>query len=196
MQRSAFSCAESNAGDGPGSVTEGSVRARIERLGRRGEGVAMPDGARVYVPYTLPGETVSLHREGERGTLLGVVEPSPERIEPFCPYFGICGGCALQHWAQPPYAAWKRGVLVEALARAGLSAPVAPLQEAHGADNADAFNTAFTISVSFSSNPVPVSIKKQKGPPVQTNKRGHLQLTRVHTSTRISMELTDVTVLF
>ncbi len=110
-----------------------STRVTIERLGAKGEGLArMPQG-QLAVPYTLPGEIVTVDAEGERGTLIGLVEPSPRRIAPICPYFGHCGGCALQMMEAEHYAGWKRGLLVEALARAGVAAPVAPLHDAHGA---------------------------------------------------------------
>ncbi len=104
----------------------------IDRLGRRGEGVASTPSGRVYVPYALPGETVGIDREGERGTLVSLKDESPERIAPICPYYGTCGGCAVQALAPAPYAAWKRGLLIEALARAGLAPAVAPLVDAHG----------------------------------------------------------------
>jgi 23S rRNA (uracil1939-C5)-methyltransferase len=58
---------------------------------------------------------------------------SPERIAPICPHFGVCGGCALQHWDTAHYRAWKRGLVVAALAQAGLEAPVDELVDAHGA---------------------------------------------------------------
>ena len=104
----------------------------IERLGQRGEGVARLDGASLIVPYALPGETISVDRDGERATLIGLLQPSPDRIPPICPYFTTCGGCAVQALAWEPYAAWKRGLLVEALARARVPADVAPLLDAHG----------------------------------------------------------------
>ena len=114
--------------DQPDALT----RAAIERLGHRGEGVAVVDGARLYVPYALPDETVTVDRDGERTTLVGIVTPSPDRIAPICQYFTTCGGCAVQALAFAPYAAWKRGLLVEALSRAGVVAEVAPLLDAHG----------------------------------------------------------------
>ncbi|MFK8253450.1 class I SAM-dependent RNA methyltransferase [Ancylobacter terrae] len=105
----------------------------ITRLGHRGDGIAeTPDGP-VFVPLALPGERVEVARMGERAQLVAVLEPSPERIEPFCPHVGPCGGCAFQHWARTPYRAWKRAQVVEALERAGLDAPVADLVDAHGA---------------------------------------------------------------
>jgi 23S rRNA (uracil1939-C5)-methyltransferase len=59
----------------------------------------------------------------ERAALIEVVEASPERVEWPCRHFTICGGCALQHWDEDPYAAWKRGRLAEALSRAGYVDP-------------------------------------------------------------------------
>jgi len=109
-------------------------RLVIDRLAHRGDGVAdSPDGP-VYVPYTLPGETVEAERvpgHPDRRHLLRVIAPSPERIEPFCQHFGICGGCAIQHWTAARYAAWKRELVVNALRQAGLDAPVEDLIDAH-----------------------------------------------------------------
>jgi len=114
-------------------VTE---RLSIVRLGHRGDGVAdTPDGA-VYVPYTLPGETVTVERVAghpDRRHLLHVDKPSHERVEPVCKHFGSCGGCALQHWSLAEYHLWKRSLVAEALAQAGIVAPVADLIDAHGA---------------------------------------------------------------
>lgn len=87
----------------------------VESMGRRGEGVAVLDGVRVYVPYALPGETIEGEDEGDRIRLRAMIAPSADRIEPFCPYFGGCGGCAIQHWRREPYLAWKRDLVVTAL---------------------------------------------------------------------------------
>ena len=55
----------------------------------------------------------------------GALEPaSPDRIAPICPHFGVCGGCALQHLATARYRDWKRRLVVETLASAGLDAVV------------------------------------------------------------------------
>ena len=110
-------------------------RLAIARLGHRGDGIA--DGAEgpIYVPGTLPGETVEVDAwpgHPDRRQLLNVEQPSGQRIAPICPHFGICGGCALQHWQSVPYRAWKRGLVIEALRQAGLDAPVGELIDAHG----------------------------------------------------------------
>ncbi|WP_425531968.1 class I SAM-dependent RNA methyltransferase [Ancylobacter koreensis] len=107
-------------------------RLDIGHIGHRGDGVADTPQGPVFVPLTLPGEAVEAEREHDRARLVAVLEPSAERIEPVCRYFGVCGGCALQHWASAPYEAWKRELVVDALARAGVEAPVAPLLPAHG----------------------------------------------------------------
>jgi len=108
------------------------VRLVIERLGRRGEGVARHGTSPVYVPYALPGETVLAERDGERAHVVELLAPRPDRVEPICPYYGVCGGCAVQTLPATDYAAWKRDLVVSALARAGLDAPVARLVDAHG----------------------------------------------------------------
>lgn len=105
----------------------------ISAMGARAEAVAEAAEGRVFVPYALPGETVRVSMDGQRADIEQIVTPSAERIDPFCPHFTRCGGCQLQHWADAPYRDWKRGLLVSALERAGTSAPVGELVDAHGA---------------------------------------------------------------
>ncbi|MFZ1073216.1 MAG: class I SAM-dependent RNA methyltransferase [Verrucomicrobiia bacterium] len=67
-----------------------------------GEGVGRVDDFVVFVPFVLAGEVVEVEvREVKtnfaRARLLRVVQPSPERVEPACRYFGQCGGCQYQH---------------------------------------------------------------------------------------------------
>lgn len=104
--------------------------ATITRLGARGDGVAEAEGKLLHIPYALPGEVVEIEPLSER--IRAILTRSPERITPFCPHFGTCGGCKMQHLAAAPYAAWKRGLLEEVLARAGLTTTIAPLIDARG----------------------------------------------------------------
>jgi 23S rRNA (uracil1939-C5)-methyltransferase len=111
-------------------------RLHIDHVGQRGDGVAFADGATVFVPYTLGGETVEVvpaPGHAERRKLEHVETASPERIDPFCTYFGRCGGCAIQHWQPDPYQAWKRQIVVDTLAHARIDCPVDPIIDAHGA---------------------------------------------------------------
>jgi 23S rRNA (uracil1939-C5)-methyltransferase len=108
----------------------------IDHVGHRGDGVGFVDGEAVYVPYTLAGETVEVAavpgHHPDRRRLLAVEVASPARIAPFCPHFGVCGGCAIQHWQMEQYRAWKRNLVVETLKQAQLDCEVAPLIDAHG----------------------------------------------------------------
>ena len=85
------------------------------------------------VPGALPGERTLIKIEGKRAELVETLDPSPERAAPICPWFGTCGGCVAQHVSASLYHAWKRGLVVEALAREGVAAEVGDLVDAHGA---------------------------------------------------------------
>ena len=83
-------------------------------MGAQGDGIA---AGPMFVPLTLPGERVRVRREGERAEIDELLSRSPDRIEPVCRHFGVCGGCATQHWAPEPYLSWKRDQVIEALSR-------------------------------------------------------------------------------
>jgi 23S rRNA (uracil1939-C5)-methyltransferase len=107
----------------------------IARLGHRGDGIADTNAGPVFVPYALPGETVTVEAVAghpDRRQLIRVDTPSLERETPICKHFGICGGCAMQHWSLAEYHIWKRELVVEAIAHANLIAPVETLIDAHG----------------------------------------------------------------
>jgi 23S rRNA (uracil1939-C5)-methyltransferase len=108
----------------------------IDHVGHRGDGVALTDGGNVYVPYTLGGETAEIEPLGgraDRARLLRIETASPDRIAPFCPHFGACGGCAIQHWQPQAYRAWKRQIVIDTLAKAHIDCAVDELIDAHGA---------------------------------------------------------------
>jgi 23S rRNA (uracil1939-C5)-methyltransferase len=111
-------------------------RLLIDHVGHRGDGVALAGGEAIYVPYALGGETVEVTdvpgHHPDRRRLMNVEIASPERIAPFCQHFGVCGGCAIQHWEMDHYRAWKHALVVEALDQAKLDCAVAPLIDAHG----------------------------------------------------------------
>jgi 23S rRNA (uracil1939-C5)-methyltransferase len=90
------------------------VEVTIQAMGGEGDGIGPGP---VFAPFTLPGERVRISGAGERRELLAVLEPSAERVEPPCPHFGACGGCALQHWDHAPYLAWKVERLRQTLGR-------------------------------------------------------------------------------
>lgn len=100
--------------------TPGSQTLTIEKIGAQGDGIA----GDVFVPFTLPGETISGEVHDGRIEPAQVLEASPDRVEPPCLHFGDCGGCALQHWAGQPYLAWKRDQVAIALGRVGITTDI------------------------------------------------------------------------
>jgi 23S rRNA (uracil1939-C5)-methyltransferase len=111
-------------------------RLIIDHVGHLGDGVALVDGQSIYVPYALGGETVEVApapgHHPDRRQLLRIEQASRERIEPFCQHFGICGGCAIQHWNAERYHDWKRNLVVATLAQARIDCEVSSLVDAHG----------------------------------------------------------------
>jgi 23S rRNA (uracil1939-C5)-methyltransferase len=100
----------------------------ILEMGARGDGIAEQDGERYFVPFTLPGEVVEAEPVDKRGEgvaaeLVEVLSPSRHREKPPCAHFGVCGGCALQHWRHDVYSAWKAGLIERALKQRGVAAP-------------------------------------------------------------------------
>lgn len=96
----------------------------VTRLGFAGDGTVLVQDKPVHVPFTLPGDVISVDVEGPRGRMTKLLQASPDRQAALCPHFGDtggrCGGCALQHMATKPYLAWKQKVIEAALAREGL----------------------------------------------------------------------------
>jgi 23S rRNA (uracil1939-C5)-methyltransferase len=74
----------------------------IEALSTRGEGIARREGKAVFVPFALPGESlqgrvIEQHKNYDRAIAIEFQHTSSLRTDPECPYFGVCGGCHLQH---------------------------------------------------------------------------------------------------
>jgi len=104
-------------------------------LGIDGDGVGMGDADRwVYVPNALPGERMVVRPvvrrgDGYAGEVVARLSDSPDRVEPVCSHFGVCGGCAMQHVRHDVYLAWKSAALIDSLRRAGYAPDLAPMVE-------------------------------------------------------------------
>ncbi|RWN02185.1 MAG: class I SAM-dependent RNA methyltransferase [Mesorhizobium sp.] len=101
-----------------------TARFTITRLGSQGDGVAETETGELFIPFTLPGETVAAARERDRATLISVVEASPLRIDPACRHFTECGGCAIQHLEAEAYHRWKRDKVAHALNSKGITCDI------------------------------------------------------------------------
>jgi len=105
-----------------------ALTARVASLSHDGRGVARTNAEVVFVDGALPGEEIRYVPIGKRrrqiqGRLQELIVRSPDRVEPPCEYFGICGGCALQHLAYPAQLRIKHQQLVDNLQRIGKVAP-------------------------------------------------------------------------
>ena len=136
--------AEQHAGNVAQSDTENRPRVcvgqridvTLESWGRLGEAMARHGGELVFVLGGIPGERVTaevvrVHRKYVSATVAEVLERSPDRVDPPCPYFGECTGCQWQHLDYGAQLSAKREKVVDALSRVGdlfidgLEAPVA-----------------------------------------------------------------------
>jgi tRNA/tmRNA/rRNA uracil-C5-methylase (TrmA/RlmC/RlmD family) len=106
----------------------------IKDIAFGGEGVGRSGEFVVFVPFTaleevVEVEIVEVKKRFARARLLRVISPSPDRIEPQCPYFGQCGGCQYQHLAYPAQLAIKHKQIRDLFERIGgfSSAAIAPV---------------------------------------------------------------------
>jgi 23S rRNA (uracil1939-C5)-methyltransferase len=111
-------------------------------LGRQERGDWPPElgerAATVLVDGALPGELVEAQVHGRRGGVwraraVEVLEPSPDRVTPPCPYVPECGGCDLQHAAYPRQLELKRDIVLDALRRQRIEPPADVV--VHGMDD-------------------------------------------------------------
>jgi 23S rRNA (uracil1939-C5)-methyltransferase len=109
--------------------------ATIESLNHDARGVARVNGKVTFIEGALPGESVRFRylnrrKSYDNAVLLDVLTPSPDRIAPRCPHFGVCGGCSLQHLDLGAQLAAKQRVLANSLIHIGKVEPetwLAPL---------------------------------------------------------------------
>ena len=93
-----------------------SVTLHIESTDHEGQGIARNDGKTVFVEGGLTGETVVARimrskPNYDKATVEQVLRPSPFRVAPDCPHFGVCGGCSMQHLDARAQVATKQRVL-------------------------------------------------------------------------------------
>ena len=107
------------------ALEKGSVyTAVIDGYSSEGLGIARVNGAVVFVPHAVRGEEIDLRitkvmKTSCTGEIVKIHNPSPERMEPECPYAGKCGGCAYRHLTYPEELWAKRQRVQDALTRIG-----------------------------------------------------------------------------
>lgn len=96
----------------------------IQRLGRRGDGVAIGADGRALAPLVLPGEVIEGEASDGRIAAPRILTPSADRVRPVCGHYRACGGCSLMHASDGFTAQWKQQVVETALAAQGIQAQV------------------------------------------------------------------------
>ena len=99
----------------------------VDRIGHLGDGISAGPGGTVYIPQTLPGEVVSGDLSGDTLANLRILTPSVNRVKPPCAHARTCGGCLMQHAADPFVADWKLGIVKGALEGQGISTLFRPI---------------------------------------------------------------------
>jgi 23S rRNA (uracil1939-C5)-methyltransferase len=104
------------------------IQLSIEKPVYGGDFLGHVEGKAVFVPLTLPGETVRANLTEEKRSFAkaeidAVLTASSNRIEPNCPHFGACGGCHYQYADYPTQLALKHQILRETLTRANVPIP-------------------------------------------------------------------------
>jgi tRNA/tmRNA/rRNA uracil-C5-methylase (TrmA/RlmC/RlmD family) len=121
------------------------VELRIVDNAFGGEGLARLDDFVVFVPFTIAGELIQaeiteVKKRFARGRMVTILEPSPDRSEPACRYFGQCGGCQYQHVDYQAQLKLKHKQVRDIFERIGglgdsIVAPVVPCPEPYGYRN-------------------------------------------------------------
>jgi len=104
------------------------VEIVIESLAHDGRAVAHLDGKTVFIEGALPGEIAGFEylgtqRRFDEGRVTVIHQPSPDRVEPKCPHFGVCGGCSLQQMAAGAQVRAKQSMLLDNLEHIGAVTP-------------------------------------------------------------------------
>src|SRR5207237_868521 len=121
-------------------VNTKSVEVTIERILPGGVGLAHADGRTVMVPLAAPGDRLRIHVDRTKSnvdfaSIEEIIEPSPLRVEPPCPYFGRCGGCDFQQLDYGAQLAAKVEIIRDCLRRVArveppLEIPITPAPDA------------------------------------------------------------------
>lgn len=104
------------------------LEAEVISLSHDGRGVGRVAGKTLFVRDALPGERVRValtrrKKNYDEGQLVELLRPAPQRAEPKCAHFGVCGGCSLQHLAPDEQVRFKQQGLVDALQHIGRVSP-------------------------------------------------------------------------
>lgn len=131
-----------------------------------GQGVGRSGGLVIFCFGPLPGETARVRITEVKARYavaesLAIVQESPARAKPFCPVFGACGGCQLQHLAYSAQLDWKRNTVLAALQRIGGHAN-AEVNATIGMENPRNYRNKMSLVVDRSQDPPGFGFYRQR----------------------------------
>lgn len=112
----------------PPRLPKEPINAVIEKLSHDGRGIARIEGKTTFIDGALPHEAVTFtytrrKSDFDEGRLHAVITASPDRVEPPCPHYALCGGCSYQHVTPKRQIEFKQDALMDALQRIGHCKP-------------------------------------------------------------------------
>lgn len=140
----------------------------IESLDLEARGVARREGKVVFVDGALPGEKVLARIVRQKASydtarMERIIKPSSQRVEPGCPHFGMCGGCAMQHLDAAAQVAIKQRVLEDSLAHIGKVSPSMVLPPLHGPTWGYRYRARLSVRAVRKKNAVLVGFRERRG---------------------------------
>src|SRR5690606_7650981 len=156
---------------------DGSVR--IESVDLEGRGIARRQGKVVFVGGALPGERVTLKilkrkPSYELAEVADILRASPMRVEPRCPHFGVCGGCAMQHVEPSAQGAIKQRVLEDTLWHIGKLVPQRVLPPVYGPSWGYRYRARLSVRVVVKKGGVLVGFRERKSSYVADMRECHV----------------------
>jgi len=108
----------------PFSSSSSTLDVKIEKIVPNGFGLAFAENLTVFVPLSATGDRLRVRINQLKGKtafaeIVEILEPSPDRTEPRCPYFGRCGGCDFQQLNYAAQLTAKVGIVRDCLTRIG-----------------------------------------------------------------------------
>ncbi|MBV5338560.1 MAG: class I SAM-dependent RNA methyltransferase [Deltaproteobacteria bacterium] len=139
--------------------------AIIDKLAFGGNGVCRIDGKVCFVPFSCPGDELSLRITADKksyctASIAGVITPSPSRTVPECSIFGVCGGCSWQHISYPVQLQQKRQILAETLWR-GARVPADLIDDVVPASNQYGYRNRLQFKVSVRNGKLRIGFYRQ-----------------------------------
>ena len=124
----------------------------IEAVAAEGKALAHVDGAVVFVQFAVPGDIVDIKVTKKKknymeGYILRLVQPSKDRLEPFCSHFGLCGGCKWQPLPYPMQLQAKQRQVYDQLVRIG-HLEVPEIQPIIGSDRTEFYRNKLEFTFS------------------------------------------------